>query len=140
MQMMPATAKELGVTDVDDPDDNIKGGTKYLEQMWEQWEDIEDSVQRIKFVLASYNCGYYHVRDAQRLTKKNGGNPYIWDNEVDEFILKLSSKEYYTDPVVKYGYARGSEPYKYVQEIFERYVHYNKFVDADEPGTKKEAA
>ncbi|MEX2590933.1 MAG: transporter substrate-binding domain-containing protein [Chitinophagales bacterium] len=136
MQMMPATAEELGVTNILDPEDNIRGGTKYLDQMWRQWSDIPDSVQRVKFVLASYNCGYYHVRDAQRLAEKHNADPLVWDGSVAEYLLKLSSKEYYTDPVVKYGYVRGQEPYKYVSEIFERFQHYNKFVAADTLNTK----
>lgn len=128
MQMMPSTAEELGVLDILDPEDNIRGGTKYLEQMWRKWEDIPDSIQRTKFVLASYNCGYYHVRDAQRLAFKYDSNPFSWDDSVEEYVLKLSSKEFYTDPVVKHGYVRGREPYKYVSEIYDRYNHYNMFV------------
>lgn len=129
MQIMPATAKELGIKNPNNPEQSVKGGTKYLEQIWNQWDDIEDSTQRIKFVLASYNCGYYHVRDAQNLALKNGDDSLFWDNAVENYILKLSSKEYYTDPVVKYGYVRGKEPYNYVHEILDHYKHYVKFVD-----------
>lgn len=140
MQVMPATAEELGIIDLSDPEENIKGGTAYLEQMWKQWGDIADSTQRIKFVLASYNCGYYHVRDAQNLAKKYNSKHLIWDGEVENYILKLSSKKFYLDPVVKYGYVRGQEPYQYVQEIFERFEHYNKFVSADDSSASEDAS
>ncbi|MFO8128832.1 MAG: transporter substrate-binding domain-containing protein [Bacteroidales bacterium] len=130
MQLMPATARELGVNNRTDPAENIEGGIKYLGRLWDRWDDIADSVQRIKFVLASYNCGYHHVRDAQRLAEKYGKAPLVWDENVEEYILKLSFRRYFQDEVVEYGYVRGSEPYEYVREIFERYDHYRKFIPA----------
>ena len=128
MQLMPATAKELGVTDVHDPDQNIRAGTKYLKRMYGYWDNIPDSIQRIKFAMASYNCGYGHVKDAQRLSKKFKKDSLNWDNGVDFFVLNLSKSEYYNDEVVEYGYARGSEPYNYVNEIFHRYENYKDFI------------
>ena len=128
MQLMPATAKELGVTDVHDPDQNIRAGTKYLKRMYGYWDNIPDSIQRIKFAMASYNCGYGHVRDAQRLAIKFNKDSLNWDNGVDFFVLNLSKPEYYNDDVVEYGYARGSEPYNYIIEIFDRYDNYKDFV------------
>lgn len=130
MQIMPATAKELGVKKRTDPEESIKGGVKYLEQMWEKWDDIPDSTQRIKFTLASYNCGYQHVRDAQRLAEKKGADPLTWDGEVEEYLLKLTYPRFYNNKVVKYGYVRGIEPYEYVREIFERFEHYKRFIEA----------
>ena len=118
MQLMPATAKELGVTDVNDPEQNIKAGTKYLKRMYDNWEEIPDSIQRIKFAMASYNCGFGHVKDAQKLTKKYKKDTLSWDYGVDEFILNLSKAKFYNDPVLKFGYARGSEPHNYIIEIF----------------------
>ena len=128
MQLMPATAKELGVTDRTNPEDNIKGGTKYLKEMWENWDDIPDSTQRIKFAMASYNCGYYHVRDAMRLAEADQLEYKYWDDQIEKYILKLSDPEFFNNPVVHYGYVRGMEPFTYVSEIFERYEHYKRFV------------
>jgi len=127
MQLMPATAKELGVTDPNDPDQNIKAGIKYLNRMYTYWPDITDSIQRIKFAMASYNSGFGHVKDAQILAKKYKKNSLVWDEGVDEFILKLSKPKYYNDPEVKFGYVRGNEPYNYINEIFNRYKQYSDF-------------
>lgn len=124
MQLMPATAVELGIDDPRDPEQNIRAGSLYLKRMFDQWETIPDSVQRIKFAMASYNCGYGHIRDAQRLAHKQGKDSLRWDNGVDFFVTKLSDPGYYNDPIVRHGYARGSEPYEYVRDIFERYSHY----------------
>ena len=129
MQLMPATAKELGVNNVHDPEQNIKAGCKYLKQMYSYWDEIPDSIQRTKFAMASYNCGYGHIKDAQNLAIKNGKDSLNWDDGVDFFVLNLNKREYYNDEVVEYGYARGYEPYEYVKDIFERYKNYKTFAD-----------
>ena len=129
MQLMPKTAEELGVTNRADPEQSIKGGTKYLKQLWNNFEHITDSVQRVKFTLASYNCGLYHIIDAQNLAKEKGLNKNIWDDHVENIVLKLNKPDYYNHPIVKYGYVRGLEPYSYVEQIFERYQHYIQFIN-----------
>lgn len=129
MQLMPKTAEELGVTNRKDPEQSIKGGTKYLKNIYKHFKNIPDSIQRIKFTMASYNCGLYHVIDAQNLAKKRGLNEKVWDDNVEDILLNLSIPKNYNDPVVKYGYVRGIEPYNYVRQIFERYRHYTQFID-----------
>ncbi|MFK5879050.1 MAG: transporter substrate-binding domain-containing protein [Flavobacteriaceae bacterium] len=128
MQMMPATAKEMGVKNRFDPEDNLAGGTKYLKVLFNRFDKIIDEEQRIKFAMASYNCGYSHVLDAQKLAKENGLEYLKWDDNVAEMILALSSPENYNKSFIKYGYVRGIEPYTYVKEIFERYTHYRGFI------------
>lgn len=129
MQIMPATARELGVTDPYNPGQSLKAGAKYLKQMVESHENITDSIQRIKFALASYNCGLYHIKDAQKLAENQGLDPHMWDDNVELALLDLSFPEHYNKPIIKYGYVRGEEPFNYVREIFKRYEHYQKFID-----------
>ena len=129
MQIMPATAKELGVTNPYDPNQSLRAGASYLKQMMESHKNIEDSIQRIKFALGSYNCGLYHVKDAQKLAEKQGLDPLLWDNNVELALLDLSYPEHYNKPMIKYGYVRGEEPFNYVREIFKRYDHYKQFID-----------
>jgi membrane-bound lytic murein transglycosylase F len=81
--------------------------------------------------LASFNCGYYHVLDAQRLAEKRGLDPQRWDENVEAMILELSFPANYRDEVVKYGYVKGVEPFNYVREIFERYDRYRQFIELD---------
>jgi membrane-bound lytic murein transglycosylase F len=128
LQLMPATAKEFGVRNARDPEDNVYGAVKFLNWLKQYWDDkIADEGERLKFILASYNCGAGHVEDAQRLTEKYGGNPKSWD-EVSYWLLQKSKVQYSTDPVVKYGFCRGIEPVNYVSLILERFEHYKKYV------------
>ena len=129
MQMMPSTAKELGIKDRENPEESLRGGTAYLERLYKNFEPVKDSVQRIKFTMASYNCGYQHVKDAQNLAEFYGLDKYTWDNNVDKMILALSDPKNYNHEIVQYGYVRGVETYDYVKEIFSRYNLYSSLVN-----------
>ncbi|WP_373018232.1 transporter substrate-binding domain-containing protein [Muriicola sp.] len=133
MQLMPETAEELGVTATADAGEVISAGTRYLAQLYKNFAHVNDSIQRIKFTMASYNCGYSHVLDAQNLAQVKGLKDTVWDGHVDKMILALSFPQNYNHEVVKYGYVRGLEPFKYVEQIFQRYDHYRKFIDREEP-------
>ena len=130
MQLMPETAETFGVgpDKLRSPEDNIRGGLKFLEWLDEQLKDkVTDPEERLKFVLASYNVGLGHVLDAMRLAEKYGKDPQNW-KDVSYYLLNKSKPKFFNDPVVKYGYCRGEEPYNYVNEILERYEHYKNVV------------
>jgi membrane-bound lytic murein transglycosylase F len=131
MQVMPTTAESLGIKDLTDPKESLRGGTTYLNRMYKRFTKVPDSLNRIKFSLASFNCGYGHVRDAQRLAEANGLNPNIWTDHVEKMILALRLPKNYNKPFIKYGYVRGSEPVAYVEQIFERYNHYKQFISLE---------
>jgi len=128
MQLMPRTAQHYGVRDINNPEQNITAAVKMLSALWKRFEDIPDSIQRIKFTIASYNCGYGHIIDARNMARKDSMDANIWDNNVAEAILKLSYPVNYKQSFIKYGYVRGVEPFSYVKEIFDRYENYVQFV------------
>ena len=128
LQLMPATARELGVKNRSNPEQSLRGGTDYLLWLEEQWQPrVSDMDEQMKFVMASYNVGLGHVYDACALAEKYGANPKIWD-EVKPYMLKLANRKYFNDPVVKLGYARGSEPVNYVDEILLRFERYKQLI------------
>ncbi len=125
MQLMPATATEFGVSPKSSPEAQIKAGISLIQRLDRRFEkEITDPHERAKFVLAAYNIGYGHIRDAINLTKKYGGDPAVWDNSVEDFLLKKSEPRYFTDPVVNSGYCQGRQTYAYVREIMYRYDNY----------------
>jgi len=128
MQIMSMTAKQYGVTSRTDPKDNLRGGVKFLQYLSSRFEDVKDPVQKQKFVMASYNCGFYHVRDARKLAQYRKVDKNLWDNSVDNILLSMSKPQNFNHEVVSYGYVQGQEPYDYVKEIFERYEHYKQFI------------
>lgn len=132
MQLMPRTANNYGVTRESPPRAHVRAGVRFIQWLDDRFRDeIPDEEERIKFILAAYNIGYGHIQDARRLAKKNGSDPNIWIGEVEEWLLKKSDPDFYTDQVVKYGYARGIETYNYVREVLERFEHYKNIINSD---------
>ena len=128
LQLMPATARQYGVNNPLNPEENIQGAVKFVKWLNSFWlKQIPDEAERLKFILASYNTGAGHVQDAQRLAEKYGGDPHVWA-DVSYWLLQKSTQQYSTDPVVKFGFCRGLEPVNYVTLILERFDHYRQFV------------
>jgi membrane-bound lytic murein transglycosylase F len=130
LQLMPGTARQVGVSDAFDPEENVGGAVRYLKWLNEFWDErIEDEGERLKFILASYNTGAGHVEDAQRLASKYGGDPLQWEH-VSYWLLQKSTQKFSSDEVVKFGFCRGLEPVNYVDHILRRYARYKEFVVA----------
>ncbi len=130
MQLMPVTARRFGINMNSPARDQINAGTQFIRWLDKRFiTSIPDKEERIKFILASYNVGPGHVFDAIRLADKNGKDPKKWHDSVDEYLLKKSNPQYYLDPVVKYGYCRGTETIKYVNQVLDRYDHYKNIIN-----------
>ena len=80
MQLMPETARLMGVNDIHDPEQNIDGGTRYLTRLLDRfdWE--------VALALAAYNAGEGAVR-------RHGGVPPY--SETQDFVEKVLG--YYRD-------------------------------------------
>ncbi|MCD8291798.1 MAG: transglycosylase SLT domain-containing protein [Prevotella sp.] len=125
MQIMPSTAAELGLSmsAIHEPEPNIKAATRYIQDLTQKFNEVPNFNERQLFVLAAYNGGYFHIQDAMALAQKNGKNPHKW-KDVAYYVLALQQPRYYNDPIVKWGYMRGSETVNYVDRIRELYAQY----------------
>ncbi len=124
MQVMPATGRGYGasVGSLNDPNISVKVASRLLADLNRYLMDlVPNDRERRKFIIAAYNCGIGHVYDAIALAKKHGLDPQVWDNNVEKALLMKMNPKYYNDPVVRYGYARGSETSAYVDRIMTFY-------------------
>lgn len=129
MQLMPVVMEKYGIDYDSSPEEQIAAGGKVIKYLDDVLSgSVTDSIERAKFVLAGYNAGLGHVLDAQRLAAKYGKDPAVWDNNVDFFILNKSKAQYYNDTCCKCGLLRGSETYRFVEEVTERYHHYQVLI------------
>ncbi len=114
MMLTQRTATQLGVTDRLDPEQSIEGGARYFKKLRKRIPSRIPEPDRSWMALAAYNMGMGHLRDARRLTQKQGGNPDRW-TDVNERLSLLSQEKYYRE--TRYGYARGYEARQYVENI-----------------------
>ncbi len=114
MMLTLPTAKSLGVKSRLNPYENIMAGAKHFSNLLKSFSDEVTDPDRSWLALAAYNVGRGHLHDAQELARRMGKNPYLW-SDLREVLPLLSNKKYYK--TLKYGYARGREPVKYVQRI-----------------------
>lgn len=126
MMLTLATAKQMGIQSRLDAEQSIRGGSKYFKRMIDKMPDRIPNPDRVWFALASYNVGFGHLNDARIITQQQGGDPDRWV-EVKTRLPLLQQKKYYKK--TKYGYARGSEPVDYVDNI-RRYYDTLTWLDA----------
>ena len=72
MQLMPGTAREmrLDTHEVFDPEKNIAAGIQYDRIQYDRFPEIPEREERLKFMLAAYNCGRGYINQALRLARE----------------------------------------------------------------------
>ena len=122
MQLMPRTAKAMGVENAADPAANIRGGVKYLDWLRDRFDNNLPISERLWFTLAAYNAGHGHVHDARRLAQQKGYNPDRWFGHTENAMLLLAQEKYAKK--ARFGFVNGAEPVNYVRDIRQRFEAY----------------
>lgn len=114
MMLTQKTAGQMGISNRLDPEQSIMGGAKYLQLVKSKVPERIQEPDRTWFALASYNVGFGHLEDARKLTQSEGDDPDRWV-DVKKYLPLLSQKKWYEK--TRFGYARGNEPVRYVENI-----------------------
>jgi membrane-bound lytic murein transglycosylase F len=134
MMLTRSTAQQMDVSDRNDPRQSILGGARYLRVVEKKIPKRIDPVNRLWLTLAGYNVGFGHLEDARILTERDGGNPDLW-LDVKQRLPLLAQKKYHS--TVRHGFARGSEPVNYVDNIRNFYELLVWFSTTDDLETKQ---
>ena len=113
MQLTGNMASSLGVDDIFDPEQNINAGVKYLKYLYDHYDQAYGT-DRLFIALAAYNIGMGHTWDARNLAREMDLDPNKWSSLAKTLPL-LGYYKYNEN--TKYGYARGTEPIRYVKQI-----------------------
>ena len=114
MMLTRGTAKRMKIENRRDPEQSIKGGSRYLRLLHDDLPVRITQPDRIWLALAAYNVGRGHLEDARILAQKDGASPDVW-LDVQRYLPLLSNPEWHQQ--TKYGYARGYEPVQYVNRV-----------------------
>ncbi len=116
MMLTRVTAREMKVRRRSDPAQSVDGGARYFLQLHARMPEEAPEPDRTWMTLAAYNLGMGHLYDLRRLTAELGGEPNRWVDLRDN-LPKLMQPRWYKSPLMKYGYARGTEARAYVGNI-----------------------
>jgi len=131
MMLTNRTARSLGVKDRRDPFESIAGGARYIRILHDKLPESIREPDRMWMAMASYNVGLGHLKDARNITKRRKGNMNKWVDVKDNLPL-LRKRKWYRR--TKYGYARGNEAVRYVENIRNYYeILHKHFSDQREP-------
>ena len=101
MQLLPATARDMGFTDLTNPDDNVHAGVKYMAWLRRNYfsDEAIAPAARVDFALAAYNAGPGNVRKWRRLARSRGVDGNVWKSNVEYIALEHVGQQ----PVVYVG-------------------------------------
>jgi membrane-bound lytic murein transglycosylase MltF len=85
MQLMPRTFADLKnknpeLSNVMEPRWNIAAGIYYDSILFSKWQEDRQFLDRMRFMLGSYNAGFSTILRAQKLSRKNGFNGRDWNS------------------------------------------------------------
>jgi membrane-bound lytic murein transglycosylase F len=120
MQIMPAYSDVKSDTLLFNEEQNMREGARMLKRHLSHFSYL-DSLNQLRFSLASYNAGIGHVADARRLAIDLKRNPNEWEG-VQDALMRLMDRSYHRHAT--YGFVRGIETVNYVNTVMNRYRNY----------------
>lgn len=123
MQVRAIAAEQVGMDRFHAPADNIQAGVKYLRHLDGIFEAARGE-DRLRLVLAAYNMGPAHVRDAQTLAQRYGYDPNRWSLSMERILPLLEEPRFHKD--LPSGFARGRDTVLYVDRVVRRYEQYQR--------------
>jgi membrane-bound lytic murein transglycosylase F len=123
MQVKESTALHYGVSDIFNPENNIKAGTRhlrYLENMFIR--EGMDSSNVVKFTLAAYNAGEGRIQECMEFCREVGADYKDWEEMCRIIPLMRNPQQHIPGTTVKRF--NGTETIRYVDEILSRYEEY----------------
>lgn len=95
MQLLPSTAKDPAVGDVDihQARENIIGGARYLRHLRDRYDGIGGPFTPWAFALAAYNAGPGRLSQARKLAQEKGLDPDRWTGNVEYAMMSLVGME-----------------------------------------------
>jgi membrane-bound lytic murein transglycosylase MltF len=108
MQLMPSTARSVGINDVTRVDSNIHAAAKYSRELEDRYfsDEAIDELNRGLFAVAAYNAGPGRIQQLRRQTGERGLDPNVWFDNVEVLAAERV----------------GAETVDYVANTFKYYV------------------
>jgi membrane-bound lytic murein transglycosylase F len=103
-----------------DPEINIREGASILKGHLNHYAYL-DSLDQMKFALATYNAGIGHMVDARRLVMEQNRNPNDWPSTANALMMLMQRRHFEN---AQHGYVRGLETVQYVDRVLSRYERY----------------
>lgn len=129
MQIKESIANTYGITDIYDPESNIKAGVLHLQRLQNMYRKMgADSLDLVEITLAAYNAGEGRIEDCMSVARTLDKDPLKWET-IAGVIPLMNEKQYYTKSVVKQGRFRGKETLRFVDEIIAKYNKYLQSVE-----------
>ena len=121
MQVMPQTAKHYEISDLLNPEQNIKAGTSHLKRLQKLYaKSGMESYEKVKFTLAAYNAGEGRIADCRRFAETVDADKNSWESIVS--IIPLMREDSILNvECVKLGKFEGYETIAYIDSIMAIY-------------------
>lgn len=123
MQIKESTALHYGVTDIFNPENNIKAGTRHLNYLKNMFiREGMDSSNVVKFTLAAYNAGEGRIQECIEFCRGVGGDYRDWEEMCRIIPMMRDPQAHIPGTTIKRF--NGTETIRYVDDILSLYEQY----------------